>query len=34
MITHRFTMDQFMNTYDVFAEPAKTGALKVLVSRK
>jgi alcohol dehydrogenase len=33
MITHRFAMDDFMDAYDVFADPAKTGALKVLVSR-
>jgi alcohol dehydrogenase len=33
MVTHRFGFDEFMTAYDVFAEPAKTGALKVVVSR-
>jgi alcohol dehydrogenase len=32
MITHRFTMDEFDTAYDVFATPAETGALKVLVT--
>jgi alcohol dehydrogenase len=33
MVTHRFTFDEFMTAYDVFADPAGTGALKVVVSR-
>jgi alcohol dehydrogenase len=32
MITHRFSFDDFLAAYDVFAEPARTGALKVLIS--
>jgi alcohol dehydrogenase len=32
MITHRFSFDDFMAAYDVFADPARTGALKVAVS--
>ncbi len=32
MLTHRFGFDDFMAAYDVFAEPARTGALKVVVS--
>jgi len=32
MITHRFGFDEFLAAYDVFAEPARSGALKVLVS--
>jgi alcohol dehydrogenase len=33
MITHRFGLDEFMRAYDVFATPAETGALKVVLSR-
>ena len=33
MITHRFALDEFMAAYDVFADPAATGALKVLLTR-
>ncbi|HEU0237947.1 MAG TPA: alcohol dehydrogenase catalytic domain-containing protein [Micromonosporaceae bacterium] len=33
MITHRFELGDFMAAYDVFAEPAHTGALKVLLTR-
>ena len=33
IITHRFALDEFMAAYDVFADPAATGALKVLLSR-
>jgi alcohol dehydrogenase len=33
MITHRFAMDDFMRAYEVFADPAHTGALKVVLSR-
>jgi alcohol dehydrogenase len=33
MITHRFGLDEFMAAYDVFAKPAETGALKVVLSR-
>ncbi|BCB91847.1 zinc-binding dehydrogenase [Phytohabitans suffuscus] len=32
MITHRFALDDFMEAYDVFAKPAETGALKVVLS--
>ncbi len=31
--THHFTLDQFMDAYDVFERAADTGALKVVVSR-
>jgi alcohol dehydrogenase len=33
MITHRFGLDEFMAAYDVFSDPATSGALKVLLSR-
>jgi alcohol dehydrogenase len=33
MVTHRFGLDEFMAAYDVFADPARTGALKVVLSR-
>jgi alcohol dehydrogenase len=33
MVTHRFGMDEFMRAYDVFADPAHTGALKVVLAR-
>jgi alcohol dehydrogenase len=33
MITHRFQLDDFTRAYDVFADPAHTGALKVAVTR-
>jgi alcohol dehydrogenase len=33
MVTHRFALDDIMRAYDVFAQPAQTGALKVLLSR-
>ena len=33
MVTHRFTFDEFPTAYDVFADAAGTGALKVVVSR-
>ncbi|MBM2615890.1 zinc-dependent alcohol dehydrogenase family protein [Actinoplanes sp. LDG1-06] len=33
MITHRFGLDEFMHAYDVFADPARSGALKVLLTR-
>jgi len=33
MVTHRFALDQIMAAYDVFSEPARTGALKVVLSR-
>ena len=32
-ITHRFTLDQFIEAYDVFARAADTGALKVVLTR-
>ncbi|MEU7875780.1 alcohol dehydrogenase catalytic domain-containing protein [Dactylosporangium sp. NPDC049140] len=33
MITHRFGFDDFVEAYEVFADPAHTGALKVLLTR-
>jgi hypothetical protein len=30
---HRFPNDDIMQAYDVFARPAQTGALKVVLSR-
>jgi alcohol dehydrogenase len=33
MITHRFPLEQVLDAYDVFARPAETGALKVLLTR-
>jgi len=33
MITHRFPLDEILEAYDVFARPAETGALKVLLTR-
>ena len=33
MVTHRFAFDEFMTAYDVFADAAGTGALKVVVTR-
>ncbi|BCY09394.1 zinc-dependent alcohol dehydrogenase family protein [Actinoplanes sp. L3-i22] len=33
IITHRFGLDEFEQAYDVFAQPARTGALKVVLSR-
>jgi alcohol dehydrogenase len=33
MVTHRFGIGDFMQAYDVFADPARTGALKVVLSR-
>ena len=32
LVTHRFRMDDFLDAYDVFADPAPSGALKVLVT--
>ncbi|MGI8949501.1 MAG: zinc-binding dehydrogenase, partial [Ornithinimicrobium sp.] len=32
-VTHRFGVDEFMRAYEVFSQPADTGALKVVVSR-
>ncbi|MEY2463395.1 MAG: alcohol dehydrogenase, partial [Acidimicrobiaceae bacterium] len=32
-ITHHFTFDQFEDAYDVFANAADTGALKVVLTR-
>ena len=32
MITHRFSPDEFETAYDVFANAAETGALKVLLT--
>jgi len=33
MVTHRFGLDEFMAAYDVFADPAASGALKVVLTR-
>ncbi len=33
MVTHRFGLAEFAEAYDVFADPARTGALKVVLSR-
>lgn len=33
MVTHRFKMDEFVAAYDAFADPAHTGALKVVLTR-
>jgi len=32
-ITHRFTMDRFMDAYDIFARAGETGALKVVLTK-
>ncbi len=32
--THHFTMDRFMEAYDVFARAGETGALKVVITRE
>lgn len=32
LVTHQFRMDEFPDAYDVFADPAHSGALKVLVT--
>jgi alcohol dehydrogenase len=32
MITHRFTLDEFEDAYDIFSRPAETAALKVLLT--
>jgi alcohol dehydrogenase len=32
-VTHRFGFDEFMDAYEVFADPDQTGALKVTLSR-
>ncbi|HZB51720.1 MAG TPA: zinc-dependent alcohol dehydrogenase family protein [Mycobacteriales bacterium] len=32
LITHRFRMADFLQAYDVFADPASSGALKVLIT--
>jgi alcohol dehydrogenase len=34
LITHRFGLDEFEAAYDVFAQGADTGALKVVLSRE
>jgi alcohol dehydrogenase len=33
LVTHHFTLDQFEEAYDVFANAAETGALKVVLTR-
>ena len=32
-MTHHFTLDQFPEAYEVFANAADTGALKVVLTR-
>ena len=32
-ITHRFTLDEFIDAYDVFSRPGETGALKVVCTK-
>jgi alcohol dehydrogenase len=32
LVTHRFPMTDFLDAYDVFADPATSGALKVLIT--
>jgi alcohol dehydrogenase len=32
-VTHHFTFDEFEQAYDVFANAAETGALKVVLTR-
>ena len=33
MVTHRFGLNEFTEAYDAFADPGRTGALKVVLSR-
>jgi alcohol dehydrogenase len=33
-VTHHFALDEFMQAYDVFGNPAETGALKVVLERR
>lgn len=33
LVTHRFTLGEFLDAYDVFARPGETGALKVVLTR-
>jgi len=33
MVTHRFGLDEFAEAYDVFSDPVRTGALKVVLTR-
>jgi len=33
MVTHRFGLGDFMQAYDAFADAARSGALKVVLSR-
>jgi alcohol dehydrogenase len=33
-VTHHFVLDEFMQAYDVFGNPAETGALKVVLERR
>jgi alcohol dehydrogenase len=33
-VTHHFALDEFMQAYDVFGNPAETGALKVVLDRR
>jgi alcohol dehydrogenase len=33
LVTHRFPLEEIEEAYDVFARPAETGALKVLLTR-
>jgi threonine dehydrogenase-like Zn-dependent dehydrogenase len=33
-VTHRFSLDEFEKAYEVFGDPAATGALKVVLTRE
>ena len=33
-VTHHFTIDKFMDAYDVFSRAGETGALKVVLTRE
>ena len=33
MVTHRFALADILTAYDVFSDPGKTGALKVVLTR-
>ncbi|HEY3506407.1 MAG TPA: hypothetical protein VGN37_26905 [Actinocatenispora sp.] len=33
LVTHRFDLAEMLGAYDVFADPASSGALKVVLNR-
>jgi len=33
VVTHRFALEEFMHAYGIVAAPARSGALKVVLSR-